>query len=181
MERNIGWLLRISLSTWEAPIVFKYSLDGFELTIVNSVVDLGIIWDDKLLLHSHIDNLVLYCIRVFNQIKYIFYGIKCVEGILTLYHSLMRSKIEYGSPAWMMLTRADKMKLDKIQSKIYNLLDDWNIVYQPPVSLEIRRIVIASQFVYNVFSNAVHCPVLFSNLGISLNLHSKRKGYELCF
>ncbi|CAG2257967.1 unnamed protein product [Mytilus edulis] len=128
------WRVNINLDKTEICIFSKKNIDeedkriliqGKELKYNSTPKLLGIIMDEKMTFSKHIDAIekranrnltILREVRQISKLK--------TEKLLQLYYSLVRSVMEYCSPAWQIAEPKDLQKLDRVQRKALILCMD---------------------------------------------------------
>lgn len=108
----------ITFSRQCSDYLFDYDIFGETLSRVNSIRDLGVIMDSKLNFQEHIDTVyseasknMYFIIRNTKSFK----NTKCIR---TLYMSLVRSKLTYGSQIWRPLYFYNMNYISKIQNRV---------------------------------------------------------------
>ena len=101
-----------------------------ELYLENCKIDLtaekrflGMILDSRLTWRAHVISLVERCQSALNIMKYVAYGKLGADRkvLLQMYHSLIRSKIDYGSFLYETAARSNLEKVDRIQYQALRL------------------------------------------------------------
>ena len=80
-------------------IKFSYSLNGVVLQEVDSQRDLGILINNKLTLVNHIESITTKAMQRLHLIRRCFSRLS-KEKLKTLYTSIVRPVLEYGSVVW---------------------------------------------------------------------------------
>jgi hypothetical protein len=116
----------ISFTRKTNSIYFNYYMDNLLIVRPDCVKDLGVMLDNKLHFHRHIDN--LYSRALLGLIRFITYNCSSLDCLKVLYTALVRSNLEYASVAWNNLTLTDSNKLENIQksSLICVIIDLYN-------------------------------------------------------
>ena len=103
---RVDWKLRFNASKCKVliisrrlhPITFMYTIDNIEHDNVEYYTDLGIDVSITLLWHTHISKTVKKCKQMCGMIKRST-GLHSPRNVqLSLYNTMLRSKIEYASP-----------------------------------------------------------------------------------
>ncbi|KAF0682225.1 Uncharacterized protein FWK35_00037378, partial [Aphis craccivora] len=144
---------------------------------VNSVKDLGIYFESDLsfkLNHSKIITKSLKMLGFINRNTKEFKNPICLK---TLYISLVRSNLEFGSIIWSSNYSKYINELDNVQFKflkrisyitnIHITRDTVNTIenYLSLDSLNIRRQIADIMLVYDILNNLIDCPDLLSEIG----------------
>jgi hypothetical protein len=92
------------------------------LVVVVVVVILLLVYiDAKLHFHDHVNHIFSDCIKLLGLIRSITLHFSSLECMLRLYITLVRSKIEYASVVWNLITSTDANKLERIQQRFVTL------------------------------------------------------------
>lgn len=167
----------ITFSRKRTPTLFNYTILGKNLTRESSVKDLGVMLDSKLSFKTHISYL---CSKASKQLGMLFRMTKYfrdVHCLKTLYVSLVRSTLEYGSVVWSPFYHNDIGRIEAIQRKftrfaLRHLIDCPN--YESRCSilrldpLSVRRDAAKASFVSDLLKACIDCPFLVSELNINI-------------
>jgi hypothetical protein len=77
--------------------------------------DLGVFIDAKLHFHNHVNYILPHCIKLLGIVHSITLAFSSLESMLRLYIILVRSKLEYASVVWKLITSTDTKKPERIQ------------------------------------------------------------------
>ena len=105
--------MRITMK--KQPIISNFTLKGSALEEVNEFWDLGLLTNHHLSWNSHIDIITSKANRILGFIKRTCRGWKDTETLKTLYCTLVRSQVEYGSVVLLPHTSRNIDKLECIQ------------------------------------------------------------------
>ena len=94
-------LMRITMK--KQPFISNFTLKGSVLEEVDGFRDLGLLTNHHLSWNSHIDTITSKANRILGLIKRTCRGWKHTETLKTLYCTLVRSQVEYGSVVWWSL------------------------------------------------------------------------------
>ena len=159
-------------------IEYIYTLNNLPLKKVATVKDLGIFIDEKLHFHEHIDYLIKYCKKIWFQILYITKYSSEYKQLITLYITLIRSRLEYAAIVWNNLTNSDCIRIEYIQAKLYLKLNEKFgprcLVEVKLNFLELRRKFLQAMFVFKTLLAKIDNVELLNNLGLSTTLNSCR-------
>ena len=119
------WLLKFNeekcvVLKFRDCIKFSYSLNGFDLEQVDSQRDLGIIMNSKLSPVDHIKLIVNKATQRLHMIRRCFSRLS-KEKLSTLYTSIVRPILEYGSVTWNPWLKQDINALESVQKKCQNM------------------------------------------------------------
>ena len=95
------------------------TIKGVPVPVQTEAKFLGVTFDHRLSWKPHIDNLVTRCKRVTNLMKSLtgsHWGAS-KTGLLSVYRSLTRSKLDYGCQAYYAASASQLTRLDRIQSQ----------------------------------------------------------------
>lgn len=112
---------------------FNYNINGITLQRINSIRDLGVLFDSKLSFEKHIDNIVLSSCKMLGFISRSLNKFKKIETYQTLYNSYVRSILEYCAPIWSPYYDTHVRTDERVQKKIHK--NDF-----PQIPLSQRRI-----------------------------------------
>jgi exonuclease III len=157
------WLLKfnarkckvISFTRKLTPIRYHYNITGTPLERVRELNDLGLQVQDNLLWDSHIRSIVS------KANKYLYFIIRAlgfhapVKAKKTLYLSLVRSQIEYGTIIWSPFTKTNLELIERVQRKATRYICNYaNLNYKERltrcdlVPLSSRREILDVQFAH---------------------------------
>lgn len=150
MSLNFKKCAVMSITHSRNKIVFPYTLCGRVVERVHSIADLGVIIDDKLSFNEHIDFITR---KSYQLLGFIF---RCGKyftnqsSMLTLYNSLVRSRLEYCSSVWSPFYSNSIDQVERVQRKFTRMFTykfhidrqtyDKRLVILKLHSLETRRL-----------------------------------------
>jgi hypothetical protein len=102
-------------------IHFKYFVKDVLILRAEYMKDLGVMLDNKLYFHCHVDFVYSQALKTLGLIRFITYNFSSVDSLVVLYFALIRSKLEYASVVWNKLTLTDSNKIENIQRKFADL------------------------------------------------------------
>lgn len=150
---------------------FSYSIESIELSRVDKIKDLGVIFDQKLSFVPCISNVSLRCHRVLGYVLRNSKGLS-FDAFCLLYKSLVRSLLEYASIVWSPFYEVHIDTLERVQRKFISYCR-----YRfPNIDIEIsslgdRRRKADSSFFHKLIEGDVDCPKLLSL--VSLDCHRR--------
>lgn len=116
----------LTLSKNGRKIHEQYNIDNYILNRVQSHRDLGIIVDEKLLFHKHIESLVSSCNSIIGFLKRSASGKFDKDTLIILYNVYIRSKIEFGILIWYPYTNTGRDFVEGIQNRFTMMaLREW--------------------------------------------------------
>ena len=100
-----------------------YTLNGHRINRVNSIRDLGVILDSKLLFDQHIESIVKKASKALGFIIRTSACFRSLKTIKILYCSFVRSHLEYASQVWNPQYEIYKTRIEAVQKKFLRYLD----------------------------------------------------------
>lgn len=151
-------------------LVHDYMIADTELKRVASKKDLGVIFDEKLSFHEHIDVVTR---RAYQMLGFIFRSCKRFrnpDSIITLYKAYVRSHVEYCSVVWSPIYQNSIDKIERVQRKFTRMLYrkfNWRKVeYHQRLErlklplLETRRLIADETFLYKVVNGRFEADLM---------------------
>ncbi|XP_044757831.1 uncharacterized protein LOC123315985 [Coccinella septempunctata] len=170
----------ISYTRKKFSIRYPYNLNGNDLNRVTQTRDLGVLFDDKCSFVPHIENTISSAFRTYGFIVRNSKYFLNTRTLISLFNSLIRSKLEYASIIWRPIYECHVNRLEAVQRRFYKFLV-WRLdsVY-PPVGcdhksllkrfsaqpLETRRALLALNTLFKLLNNRIDCPALLEKLPI---------------
>lgn len=193
LDLNISKCCCITFGRSLRTHMFNYKINDQPLMRTNSVVDLGVTLDSKLLFDRHIENISNKAMKTLGFIMRVTRDFKTIKTLKILYCSLVRSQLEYASQVWnpcyekyvTMLERPQKKFLRFINYKAKILSTDYEYdevcFHHHLLPLQTRREVADLSFMHNILSNRIDCPSLLSQVGlvVPLSSHPRKPGLQL--
>ena len=144
----------------KSPSTYGYHINGAKLNLVSLHRDLGLLTSDVLSWNFHIANITAKANSIRGLIKRTCRDINAVTTLKTLYCSLVRPRVEYGSQVWNPYTKSNISRTESIQRRatkfILNSDDDLvRLRKLRLLSLENRRLMADVVFFYKVINNHV--------------------------
>lgn len=169
------------------PCLFQYSLSNASLPRVDSIKDLGILLDPKLSFIPHLDFMCAKACRMLGFIKRNTRDFKDFLTLKSLFCSLVRSILEYGSIIWSPGYQVHINRLERVQRSFSRLalirygFDFQNLPTYPIrcklLGLELlsnRRQIACISFIQDILTNRIDCPDLLSSLFIHIPTRNLR-------
>jgi Reverse transcriptase (RNA-dependent DNA polymerase) len=169
---NISKCSHISFSRLRSPIVFTYSIDNLPIIKVNTVRDLGVIFDTKLSFNTHIELIARRAYRNLGFIMRVSKPFKSHDTLILLYNSFVRSHLEFASTVWNPFYKHNINRLNKVQKRFLSYLhykfslpiNSNPMLAHIKIPLETRRIIIDLCLLYKLLNNLVDSPYLLSKI-----------------
>ena len=143
------------------PIFAPLQLGGTTLEVTAEFSDLGLLTNHKLSWNSHIDRISSKANKVLGLIKSSCRDLRDVSTLRTLYCTLVRSQLEYGSVVWSPFTARNITKLERVQRRTTKFIlktdDDYDVRISKLnlLSLEHRRFLFDVLFLYKVLNGYI--------------------------
>lgn len=188
LEFNIKKCKTMIFSRKRSLPTFNFSINGIYLDAVNSISDLGVIFDSKLTFNNHISYIISKAKMRLASIKRWSKEFNDINLTKTLYTSLVRSILEFSCCVWSPYYTCHVQKLESVQKQflLFLLYDfPWSNRFQLPkyehrlslinfVTLEDRRKMLCAMFVYKILTSKIKCSSLLCNIYIKTPLRSQR-------
>lgn len=161
-----------------SEILYPYTLNGYQLPDCSSVRDLGIEVDKRLTFNKHITQVANSALRSLGFLVRTTYQFKNISSLITLFNSLVKSKLLYGSMLWFPIYDVHVGRLEYIQRRFLKflmfkrhgvypqrgveqeyLLDEFNFL-----SLKHNTVLAAQMFLFKLCNDKVDCPALLEQL-----------------
>jgi hypothetical protein len=156
------------------PILHMYSLNNQQLNRVDKIRDLGVIIDNKLTFHDHIDTIVQ---RAYKQLGFLLRVCKPFQHVMTymiLYYSLVRSILDFACIIWSPFYKCHINRIEQVQKKFLKAIDyrmgrgrnsySNSLSHYGLLPLEGRRIQFDVMFLYKIVNNLIDSPSLLGRL-----------------
>ena len=148
------------------------------LPTLETIKDLGVLYDSKLTFDSHIDTIVNDACRNLGFIIRIGREFKQIKTLQTLFYSYVRSKLEYANLVWNPHNKIDLFKIERVQTKFLRYLTYKETGVYPQrehtcsinanfnfMTLEHRRILQDMLFLYKLFHKmTIVCYMFYNHL-----------------
>lgn len=185
MQYNKEKIYTVTYTRKLTPYIHDYIL-GDRIIIKKDIhTDLGVIFDSKLLFNSHVDNIVSKARRTSAVVGWVAKGFFLPLSHITLYNSLVRSKLEYCSEVWGNLGITTTDKIDVVQRlflrKLTFKLFGHSLHYKDSLSmfqlatLEQRRKFKEIMFIYKIIHNFIDSPGLLQMVNFNVPQIRARK------
>lgn len=117
MQLNIAKCKVLSFHRNTSPIFFEYKIDDRQLERVKTMKDLGLLFDEKFTFNEHIDSIVAKAYSRLGFMKRICYSFDDPYCLRSIYMSLVRSILEYGSIVWNPGYASHSDRIESIQKQ----------------------------------------------------------------
>lgn len=174
---NISKCKFLSFSNKLNPSQAHYSINGNTLERVNSINDLGVIFDSKLKFTNHIDFITRKAYRTLGFIMRLTKYFTNINCITILFNALVRPTLEYACVIWCPYQTTYKLKIERVQKKftrfVFFKLQIPNFTYHnrliqlEMLSLEARRLYFDMSALHSIFNsndNILHDQLRLRNV-----------------
>lgn len=117
MRLNVDKCCLISFTSKKNRLLYQYYLDGKQLSRVDTVRDLGVLFDTKLTFRPHFENILKKSNRLSGFILRSTRDFKSPQSTLFLFFSLVRSVLEYCCPVWSPFYQVHIDNIERVQKK----------------------------------------------------------------
>lgn len=168
------------------PYLTNVYINGSVVASVDSIKDLGVILDSKLLFEKHIEGIVQRAFRSLGFILRMSQGFQNSQSLILLYQSLVRPILEYATPAWNPMYHKYITRLEAVQRKFINILNykfnrqrhflaySLNLSYYRMQGLESRRKYFDILLLYKIVNNLLDCKYCIEFLSFNAGSYSLR-------
>lgn len=190
LDLNVSKCYVCTFTRKSNPINFDYKFLNTQITRVNSIRDLGVTFDSKLIFDTHIDNIVKKASKALGFILRISSEFRRVKTIKILYCSFVRSLLEYASQVWNPNYNIYIDRLEGIQRKFMRFIQFRSKLYLPNYAtrckkfhilpLYERRKIADLAFLFRIMNGSADIPQLVGKVGMRVPSTSLRK-FNLLF
>lgn len=185
LNLNINKCHKITFFRINEPVLYTYKIDNIVLNALDTVKDLGVMFDSKMTFRLHITNSVS---RSFKMLGFIQRSARdfSVSSIKLLYCALVRSIIEYNSIIWCPNYKVQIDLIENIQKKFlrfcaYRLgLCRGNYNYEEILgllnitTLEHRRCEADLRFLHKILNGNINCPEILASINFNVPVRRTR-------
>jgi hypothetical protein len=153
---------------------------------------LGILFDNKLSFAEHINGVYNKCVRLLGFIFRSCADFKSPKTLITLFNSLIRSRLEYCSTIWSPQYKKYKKSIEKLQKKLVKFMFHKKMIQPQPEeydylncceilnieTLEKRRIMLDLKFLVRSLKNEVDTQTFLHNFNFSVPQRATRQGTQ---
>ena len=97
-------------------IDYKFKINDIELEYVDSIKDLGIIFDSKLTFKDHIYSIISKAKKSLRTLKFHTRKFNNTSAIILLYNSTVKSKLMFGAVIWNTFNKDLTYEIEKVQN-----------------------------------------------------------------
>uniref|UniRef100_A0A1Y1K5G1 Reverse transcriptase domain-containing protein n=1 Tax=Photinus pyralis TaxID=7054 RepID=A0A1Y1K5G1_PHOPY len=119
---NISKCLVLSIFRTRINIRFDYEMFGTKLKRVESIKDLGVVYDSSLNFNKHIENIATSAYKMLGFVLRQSANFKCIRTLKILYFTLVRPRLEYASIVWLPHTLYQIKRIEKVQNRFLRFL-----------------------------------------------------------
>lgn len=171
-------LMRFRKGPESVPV--QYKVDGHILEPVETIKDLGVIFDSQLTFRHHCHHIMNSAYKVLGMVTRKCHDFKSTKAMFVLYNAFVRSKLEYASVVWnnggSFLSELEKVQKRFLRFVYYKKHGVYPHYLRHPVrtvamlkefeykSLNDRRLINDQVFLHKVVNGAVDCPDILGSL-----------------
>lgn len=168
------------------PVTFNYELKAQTLSRVNSVRDLGVLHDSRLLFDEHINSIISKATKMLGFLMRNSKDFSDAKTLKILYCSLVRSNLEYASQIWNPRYATYVNRIENVQIKFMRYLSYRTRTLFKSVDyldfckkhhilpLQSRRAIADIVFLMKVVLGIIDCPELLSLVKFNIPTRSLR-------
>lgn len=176
MELNLKKCYHVSFSRKSKPINSVYLIGNEKVQEVDTIRDLGVIFDKKVTFVPHIENIMKKASKMLGFVLRNTRDFKKVGTKIMLYYSLVRSILEYCSVVWRPHYATHKLLLERVQKRfLWHLAFSRGMAKRLPSyntrlrffkmhALSTRREGIDGLFLFKLLRNKIDCPGLLTDI-----------------
>lgn len=176
MRLNLSKCCHVSFSRSRNPIASCYRLGDHKLTTVDSVTDLGIIFDSKMSFIPHMNYILPQAYRILAFIRRNCSDFSDPNTLKLIYTSYVRSKLEYAAVVWSPQCGNHISRIERVQRVFLKYaLSSFRFVDPLPSyksrglllgleTLEYRRRFQSSLFIFDLITCGIDCHDLLSQI-----------------
>ena len=187
MELNTSKCKFISFTRKRNPVTHTYIVNGLHLCRVDSVTDLGVLFDSELRFTGHINWVIAKAFKMLGFIMRQCHDFRDIEVLKTIYFSLVRSHLDYCCAIWSPCYNVHISRLERVQMKFVNFLlfklhiDKTTLSHEERrgivgiESLASRRMQLTLTFGHKILINSVDCMDLLAMLNFRVPARNTRQ------
>lgn len=152
---------------------------------MDSIRDLGVTFDSKLLFDEHVHAIVKKASRALGFVLRMSAEFTSIKTFKILYCAYVRSHLEYASQVWNPCYEVYSSRLESIQKRFLRYLQYRARIFLPDYNtrcrkfhflpLSKRREIADLTYLLNIANGAVDCPELLEQIGLRTNCAALRK------
>lgn len=124
LQLNAGKTKMITLTRKKDVLRHTYTVASVCIERMRVIRDLGVLWDSALRMEDHVNNIVASAFRSLGMVSRIGRAFRNKRSFLTLYRSLVRSKLEFACVAWNFLNCELSARIEAVQRCFVRILFD---------------------------------------------------------
>lgn len=176
MQLNLNKCYHVKFTRKNNCISTEYHLYNHKVQEVETIKDLGVLFDRKVTFIPHIETIIKKASKMLGFVLRNSKGFCKSSTKIMLYNSLVRSILEYSSIVWRPHYATHMLRLERIQKRFM-----WHLAFSEGKSkrlpsyktrlhyfkmhsLSIRRNVTDGIFLYKLLRNKIDCPQLLSRV-----------------
>lgn len=170
-------------------ISFSYTLKNLNINRVNSIRDLGVTFDSKLLFDEHINKIINKASKALGFILRMSVDFNSIKTLKILYCAYVRSNLEYASQVWNPVYDIYSTRIEGIQKRFLRYLQFRIKTYLSGyvnrcrkfhmLPLYERRHIADLVYLLKIANGSVDCPELLNRIGIRVPFASLRRPCDL--
>lgn len=176
LNLNVTKCFVCSFTRKPTAIQYDYTLHDTPLTRIDTIRDLGVSFDGKLLFDTHIDNIVTRASRALGFVLRMSAEFSDLKIIKILYCAFVRSLLEYASQVWNPCYEVYTSRLEGIQKRFLRYLQYRAKIFLPDyltrcrkfhfLPLYERRNIADLSYLCSIANGTVDCPELLELVGL---------------
>lgn len=178
LDLNVDKCCCITFSRSTKALRFCYKINNKFLPRAETVVDLGVTLDSKLLFDKHIEKILAKAMKTLGFLFRITKDFQSVKTLKILFCCLVRSHLEYASQVWNPCYDKYINLLEKPQRKFLKRINFKHNIFSPDyvdsckhhhfLPLVKRREAADLSFLHNIVLNLIDCPSLLSKIKLKI-------------
>lgn len=169
---------------------FSYCIGSTNLEVIDSIRDLGVIMDSKFVFDLHISDIKNKSLKMMGFIHRICRPFRNPQSVITLYNSLVRSKLEYGAVIWDPHYVKYIDSVESVQKKFLRMLSfkcglhgclqsyDDRLRFFNFDTLLLRRQMSELICLYKIIHNCLDAPQCLNQISISVPSRHSLRSYS---
>ncbi|KAJ8712619.1 hypothetical protein PYW07_005461 [Mythimna separata] len=175
MELNVKKCYHVKFTRKKIMTASIYHVGSDVIQEVSQVRDLGVNFDSQLTFVPHVESIIKKASKMLGFVIRNITGFRRSSTKILLYNSIVRSVLEYCSTIWRPHYATHNLRLERIQKRfLWHLAFangiskrkrsyDARLAHFKMVSLEKRRRIADSIFLFKILRGKIDCPQLLSN------------------
>lgn len=185
---NIEKCAVLSFTRSPSPQLFDYNVANTSIPRVNLFKDLGVLFDPQLSFAPHIEAMTSSASKSLGFLFRTCRNFSNINALQSVYYSLVRSKLEYGSTVWYPCYHYLELSIERLQKRFLKYLSYKSDGIYPPQgtdytnlllrhgfdSLAQRRNVASGRFVIKLVNDQIDSPSLLSQVSFVIPQYNYR-------